>query len=65
MVLCNDLAGWAGGVGGDGREVQEGGDTQSNAELSPALLFKTPRTEAHQAPLAMEFFRQEILEWVD
>ena len=53
------------GVEGNGREVQEGGDTQCNAELSPALLFKTPWTVAHQAPLSMEFFRQEMLEWVD
>ena len=27
--------------------------------LSPVLFFVTPRTTAHQAPLAMEFFRQE------
>ena len=27
--------------------------------LSPVLLFATPRTVAHQAPLSTEVFRQE------
>ena len=29
--------------------------------LSHVQLFATPRTVAHQAPLSMEFFRQEYL----
>ena len=32
--------------------------------LSYVRLFATPWTVAHQAPLSMEFSRQEILEWV-
>ena len=28
------------------------------------LVFATPWTVAHQAPLSMEFFGQEYLEWV-
>ena len=29
------------------------------SHLSPVRLFETPRTIAHQAPLSMEFSRQE------
>ena len=32
--------------------------------LSPVWLFTTPQTVSCQAPRSMDFFRQEILEWV-
>ena len=32
--------------------------------LSHVRVFVTPQTVAHQAPLSLEFSRQEMLEWV-
>ena len=32
--------------------------------LSPVQLFVNPWTVAHQAPLSMEFFRQEYWSWL-
>ena len=38
--------------------------THCGCILSHVWLFSAPWTVAHQAPLSMEFSRQEILEWV-
>ena len=34
------------------------------SHFSRVQLFETPWTVAHQAPLSMEFSRQELLEWL-